>query len=350
MLEVVKPHSAEEAAGLIREAAASGRKLRLSAERMTSVSEYEPADLVISVQAGATLGDIARATGPYNQFLALDPAVDATTSIGSIVATNAAGPLRFAHGTPRDQVLGLEVVTGDGRVLEFGGKVVKNVAGYDIVRLLIGSRGKLGFITRVNIRLKPAPALDRTAVVEVDSYGAAVDVVDAVHDARLDPVALEIVSTPSWRIFARFHGNALAVADGLNRMSSLGRTTVFDGGEAWNALTRAEAAAPVNVRLANKPSAMRETIARAERLADRISSVNARYAVHAGAGIVRVLADSATASEPTLLEERASIAEHGGTLRVERLPGIQVEEDVDRAALTLMHSLTRVFDPAGIFG
>src|SRR5687768_6722174 len=170
MLETIAPRSSEEAAALVRAAAAAGRKIGLSARNMTSVSEYEPADLVISVQAGATLGDIARAAAPHNQFLALDPAVSAETSIGSIVATNAAGPLRFAHGTPRDQVLGLEVVTGDGRVLEFGGKVVKNVAGYDIVRLLIGSRGALGFITRVNIRLKPSPAFDRTAILTVDSY------------------------------------------------------------------------------------------------------------------------------------------------------------------------------------
>src|SRR5687768_6975102 len=170
MLEVLAPSSSEQAAAFVREAAVARRRIKLSAQNMTAVSEYEPADLVISVHAGATLADIARAAAPHNQFLALDPAVDASTTIGSIVATNAAGPLRLAHGTPRDQVLGLEVVTGDGRVLEFGGKVVKNVAGYDIVRLLIGSRGALGFITRVNIRLKPSPAFDRTAILTVDSY------------------------------------------------------------------------------------------------------------------------------------------------------------------------------------
>jgi FAD/FMN-containing dehydrogenase len=352
MLETVAPRSSDEAATLVREAASAGRKLRLSARNMTAVSEYEPADLVISVQAGATLADIARAAAPHNQFLALDPAVDATTSIGSIVATSAAGPLRFAHGTPRDQVLGLEVVTGDGRVLEFGGKVVKNVAGYDIVRLLIGSRGALGFITRVNIRLKPAPAVDRTAIVTVDSHEAAVDIVDAIHDARLDPVALEIMSTPHWLVLARFHGNAEAVADGIARMSSMGQTTISDGAHQWTALAAAEAETPINVRLANMPSLLRDTITRSRRLAEDMGFASARFAIHAGSGIVRVLAGEAQPADAggILRDTRTAIVEKGGTLRVERMPGVDVEEDLDETTRSLMKNLTRIFDPAGVFG
>jgi glycolate oxidase FAD binding subunit len=352
MPETVAPRSSEEAAALVREAAAAGRKICLSARDMTAVAEYEPADLVISVQAGATLADIARAAAPHNQFLALDPAVAAETSIGSIVAKNAAGPLRFAHGTPRDQVLGLEVVTGDGRVLEFGGKVVKNVAGYDIVRLLIGSRGALSFITRVNIRLKPAPAVDRTAILTVDSYEAAVDLVDAVHAARLDPVALEIISTPHWLVLARFHGNAEAVADGVARMSEFGQAMITDGTQQWTALAAAERAVPVNVRLANLPSVLRDTIDRSRQLAEQLGFGSARYAVHAGSGIVRVLAREAPpeSAAAVLRETRSSIVEQGGTLRVERMPGVDVEDDLDETTLSLMQKLKRIFDPAGVFG
>jgi glycolate oxidase FAD binding subunit len=352
MPETLTPRTSEEAAALVREAATAGRKVALSARNMTAVSEYEPADLVISVQAGATLGDIARAAAPHNQFLALDPAVFAETSIGSIVATNAAGPLRFAHGTPRDQVLGLEVVTGDGRLLEFGGKVVKNVAGYDIVRLLIGSRGALGFITRVNIRLKPSPAVDRTAILAADSHEAAVEIVDAVHDARLDPVALEIVAAPQWQVLARFHGNAEAVADGIARMSALGRTSIIEGADHWSALGAAEAAAAVNVRSSNLPSMLRDTIGRSIELAERMRFASPRYAVHAGSGIVRILATEAPhdGAEVMLREMRTAIIEQGGMLRVERMPGFDVEEDLDAVTLSLMQKLTNIFDPAGVFG
>lgn len=351
MADVLAPRSAEEAAHMVRDAHVSGRRVKLSASALTQVAEYEPADLVISVQAGATLTDIARAASPHNQFFALDPAVNVSATIGGIIATNAAGPLRYAHGTPRDQVLGLEVVTGDGRVLEFGGRVVKNVAGYDIVRLIVGSRGRLGFITRVNLRLKPLPDVDRTALVAVDSYEAAVDVVDAIHDARLDPVALEIVSAPSWTVLVRFHGNQLAVADGLERVRELGPSQELEGGAGWEALARAEAAAPAVLRVANVPSRLRQSMESARQLAERAGLSNAGYAVHAGNGIIRVLADAAGPNvADAIVAVRASIIEHGGSLRAERIPGIHVEDDIDRANRALMEQITKVFDPAGIFG
>lgn len=351
MADVPTPRSVEEAAAMVREAHASGRRLKLAASALTQVAEYEPADLVISVQAGATLTDIARAASPHNQFFALDPAVGTSATIGSIIATNAAGPLRYAHGTARDQVLGLEVVTGDGRLLEFGGRVVKNVAGYDIVRLIVGSRGRLGFMTRVNLRLKPLPDVDMTASVRVDSFEAAVDVVDAIHDARLDPVALEIVSAPSWIVLVRFHGNQLAVADGLERVRELGRSQELPGGASWETLAIAEAAAPVVLRVANVPSRLRQSMESARQLAEHAGLSNARYAVHAGNGIIRVLADAAgpDAAE-TIAEARGSIVQHGGSLRVERIPGIHVEDEIDHANRALMEKITKVFDPAGIFG
>lgn len=351
MAEVLEPQTAQEAAEMAKSAYAAGRPLKLSARGMTQVAEYEPADLVISVQAGATLADIARAAAPNNQFFALDPAVSAETSIGSIVAANAAGPLRFAHGTPRDQVLGLEVVTGDGRLLEFGGRVVKNVAGYDIVRLMVGSRGRLGFITRVNLKLKPMPAVDRTAAVGVASYDAAVDIVNAIHEARLDPVALEIVSDPSWAVLVRFHGNDLAVSDGMACIREFGRAETLDGDRSWAARALSEAGAAVVLRVANVPSRLRQTMASAQQLARGAELRNARFAVHAGNGIIRILADAAGPRTAHIIaDERAALAGHGGSLVAERIPGIHVDNDADAAVRVLMQKITNVFDPAGIFG
>ncbi|MGQ0813788.1 MAG: FAD-binding oxidoreductase [Gemmatimonadota bacterium] len=314
------------------------------------IQEYEPADLVISVGSAVTLLDINAATTPHKQFMALDPAVPAHTTIGSIVATGVAGPLRYAHGTPRDQVLGLEVVTADGHMLEFGGKVVKNVAGYDLVRLLVGSRGTLGFITRVSIRLKPLPAVDRTIALAVPSFDEAATTVAEVLSARLDPVALEIVSWPSWTVLIRFHGNEEAVADGIRHVGADGMQ-LHNGNDVWNALAETEARAPVNIRLANLPSLLRETAAHAIRLSERAGLERPRFAIHAGNGIVRMLADGAGANTANVLvAERALIMETGGTLRVERLPGAQVADAIDAATLTLMRRIKHAFDPAGILG
>ena len=334
----------------MREAAARGTRVELSAQHMTAIAEYEPADLVIGVQAGATLADIAGATAPNNQFLALDPPVADDTTIGSIVARALAGPLRHAHGTPRDQVLGLEVVTGDGRVLEFGGRVVKNVAGYDVVRLLVGSRGTLGFITRVNLRLKPAPAVDETIAAACGSFAQAVDLIDAMQ--QLDPVALEIVSWPEWTVLARFHGNAEAVADGIAQVGRLAPThRRFAGSDEWHVLNRAEAGSAVRVRLAHLPSRLRETFDEAAHFAQAGALMGVRFAIHAGSGIVRVLADQAGASAVSAAQaQRERMIKNGGSLIMERLAGSPADEPADAITRGLMEKIKTVFDPAGVLG
>lgn len=356
LAEVFEPHSTEEAAAIIRRAAEQGTPVRLSARNMRAVTDYEPADLVISLQAGASLAQIAAATQPNNQFLALDPPVPAETSIGSVVARGAAGPLRLAHGTPRDQVLGLEIVAGDGRILEFGGKVVKNVAGYDLVRLLVGSHGTLGFITRVNMRLKPIPAVDRTASMATESIDAAIEIADAVRASHLDVVALEIISPPltnRWTVLARLHGNHESVADAEQRLRDVAGAVpleVTEGAAVWSRLAGAEHAAQVSIRLANLPSRLRETVAIGEGLENLLA--NPALAIHAGDGIVRLLGSSLVREGAAALREaRESIEQHNGSLIVERTqPGAEVAAFGTPDGLALMQQIKRVFDPAGILG
>src|SRR5688500_7353226 len=158
---VVAPATSEQVAqvlafatarGLAREPAGAGSYLDsgraterldivLSALRMSGVAEYEPADLTVSVEAGCSLHALQSKLLVHRQYLALDPPGSVASTIGAIVSRADAGPLRLSHGTPRDHVLGLELVTGDGRVMNLGGRVVKNVAGYDLVKLGIGARG-----------------------------------------------------------------------------------------------------------------------------------------------------------------------------------------------------------------
>jgi glycolate oxidase FAD binding subunit len=117
---------------------------------------YTPGDLTITVRAGTTLGDIAAALDEHRQWLALDPEGGPDVSIGATVATSSYGPAAALYGTPRDQLLGMTVVTGRGEIVRPGGRVVKNVAGFDLTRLMTGAWGSLGVITQVTLRVRSA--------------------------------------------------------------------------------------------------------------------------------------------------------------------------------------------------
>lgn len=129
----------------------------LATTYLNSVVEYEPADLTVTVEAGIRLRDLQTELAKHRQYLALNPPYADRCTIGGIVSTNASGSFRLRHGTARNQVLGLRVVRADGTVVKSGGKVVKNVAGYDLNKLYIGGFGTLGIITEVTLKLSPIP-------------------------------------------------------------------------------------------------------------------------------------------------------------------------------------------------
>lgn len=138
--------------------------LIVSSLGMTGVVDHEPGDLSVRVRAGTTLGDVQSVVSAAGQWLPLDPPGGPEATLGGIAATGIGGPLRSGYGRPRDQILGSTVVDGVGRRLVLGGRVVKNVAGFDLVRLAVGSRGTLGLITELVFRLYPLPEDDRTLV------------------------------------------------------------------------------------------------------------------------------------------------------------------------------------------
>jgi glycolate oxidase FAD binding subunit len=140
--------------------------LLLATDALDGVLSYEPADLTVEVGAGTTLGALDGRLAEHGQWLPLDPPGGDRVTVGGAVAAGVAGPLHTAFGRPRDLVLGLAVIDGRGRELALGGRVVKNVAGFDLVRLTCGSRGALGMIHRVAFRLFPRPPEDRTLVWE----------------------------------------------------------------------------------------------------------------------------------------------------------------------------------------
>jgi glycolate oxidase FAD binding subunit len=210
---VASPASTEEASALLRIAAAHGltvvprgagtglawgqppasADLVVDLCRMDQVIEHAAGDLVARVQAGTTMGHLASVLASAGQQLAVDAPADAT--VGGVVATGTAGPRRFRYGAPRDLLIGITVVRADGVVAHSGGRVVKNVAGYDLGKLFSGSQGTLGLITEVTFRLHPLPAAQAWVTGDFgpsDLAGAAAAVASAAGSA-LVPSAVELL-------------------------------------------------------------------------------------------------------------------------------------------------------------
>ncbi|NOT58819.1 MAG: FAD-binding oxidoreductase, partial [Acidobacteria bacterium] len=142
--------------------------LIVSTAQMNRVLEYEPADLTCSVEAGVTLREFNLQAAEHNQFLPLDPFGDEKATIGATVATASYGPLRAGYGTPRDWLVGCRVVHADGTITTAGGKVVKNVAGYDLCKLYTGSFGTLVILAELYFKMRALPRADATQVFYAD--------------------------------------------------------------------------------------------------------------------------------------------------------------------------------------
>jgi FAD/FMN-containing dehydrogenase len=225
---------------------------------MEEVVSVSPADLVATVQAGAPLEALRRRLADYGMWLALDPPGRPERSIGSIIATATAGPLRHGFGPVRDHVLGCTVATGDGRLVNAGGKVVKNVAGYDLTKLQVGGFGGFGIIAEVHLRLRALPRADVTLLAR----GARDALTSGARDvvaANLLPAALELLSPAlaaesEWVLAARFVGTEAAVQAEVRRLGSAGdlkwqplpadRTAAF-----WSVVARGTLGGPVTLRL-----------------------------------------------------------------------------------------------------
>lgn len=219
---VVEPTSVEEAAEVMRVAYSHGAAvipwgagtrmglgmppraadLVLSTRSLNGIVDYRPEDLTVTVRAGTPLGDLQAALGREGQFLPLDPAWAQTATIGGIIATNASGPLRLAYGPARDLVIGTRVVNADGLVSKAGGRVVKNVAGYDLNKLYIGSLGTLGVIVELSFKVWPIPPTTGTVLASFADLGAVRQVVGQVVRSPLNPQSAELMDAAVARLAA----------------------------------------------------------------------------------------------------------------------------------------------------
>jgi glycolate oxidase FAD binding subunit len=237
--------SLEEAAGVLAAASADGRRVRigetLTTEGLGRILEHEAGDLTCTVEAGLRLSTLQSELARHGQRLSLDPPGDPT--VGALLADNLSGPLRHRFGAPRDLLLGVTLVLADGTVASAGGKVVKNVAGYDLGRLVCGSHGRLALIARASFRLHPLPKAARTLVVE--SGDAAAADVAALRRSQLEPSALDVLHPG--RVAALFEGSERAAEVQLEAAQGLVGGTEADTA-VWGESRSRQAAAQGRVR------------------------------------------------------------------------------------------------------
>jgi glycolate oxidase FAD binding subunit len=247
--------SLDEASGVLAAAHVAGGRVRigvdLTAERLNRILEHDPGDLTCTVEAGVRLSELRDALAASGQRLSLDPPGDPT--IGALLARNVSGPLRHRFGAPRDLVLGTTLVLADGTIASAGGKVVKNVAGYDLARLVCGSDGRIAFIARASFRLHPLPHATRTLVIEAED---AADVAARLLGSQLQPSALDVLHPG--RVAVLFEGSERAVAAQAAAAQSLVGGTE-DTGAVWAESRGRQAAALGRARFA--PGDLAETLA-----------------------------------------------------------------------------------------
>lgn len=287
----------------------AGRLVRaettLAIAPLCGITDYVPGDLTLTAGAGTAFSEIARATAAHDQWLTLDPFGDDEGTLGATVATGSYGPLATGFGTPRDIVLGAEFVTGTGAVVRAGGRVVKNVAGFDLVRLVTGAWGSLGALTEVTVRLRARPEVDETVAVAIGSGPQHLSaLVSSLRARPFTPYAAEVVNAtlagrlglePRACVLVRLGGSADAVRAQRAALSELGDMRDVTG-PLWPTLRGVEPPGSACLRLSRLPSRFADTWGDATRLTESFAGA----LIHGAPlrGVVRcVIPDVSTARD-----------------------------------------------------
>ncbi|MBI4591306.1 MAG: FAD-binding oxidoreductase [Candidatus Rokubacteria bacterium] len=353
----------------------------LGLRRLNRLLEHEPGDLTATAQGGITLEALQAALGARGQWFSLDPAFGREATLGGILAANASGPRRHLYGTARDLLIGVAVVSADGAVVRGGGKVVKNVAGYDLPKLYIGSFGTLGVIVEATVKLRPLPDDDRLVLAGFERLKDCGQAVRLVLTSDLIPSAVDLLDGEALR------GLGLAAGAGVGGALLLGfdgmreqvkwqceeaKRVVSEAGpvehrvleayareETWRLVRevgrRAFADPAAVLQLAVLPTQVTEVVEQAGVVAQR-NGLKAAFAAHAAVGVVTaVLADGGDSAQPviaTLREWRELVRAAGGHAVLERAP-LAVKEQVavwepPGAAFRIMERIKAQLDPKGV--
>jgi glycolate oxidase FAD binding subunit len=361
--EVVRPTTVEEVAEVLREAATAGRTvvpvgsgsktswaapptscdLVLDTTALDRIVEHVAGDLVVVAEAGVRLADLQEHVGRAGQMLGLDPPEGGAT-LGGVVSANASGPRRLLYGTVRDLLIGVTVVLADGTLASAGGKVVKNVAGYDLGKLYTGAHGTLGVVVSTTWRLHPVPPAQAAVVLDLDRAAQAAPLVLALARSTLTPSAVEL----------------LAEAGGPGQLvvlfGSVEESVQAQAAAAIDLLGGGEVVREVPPAFGRRPGAPEDVLLRVAHvrtgLPDVLAALPAGSPVAASAPVgVTYAAIEAAQAETVLPALRTALQPHDGTAVVLHAPeGVR-----DRLhhwgpigdALPLMREVKAQFDPQG---
>ena len=400
---VARPGSAEEITEVVRFAAAEklamipvGGRTKLSIgmppqrydialdmSRMNHVLAYDPGDLTLGAEAGIGVEKLLELLEEKNQFLPLLVPWMERATIGGIMATNSVSPLRFAYGGPREFLLGMEFVTGEGKLCKSGGRVVKNVTGYDLHKLMIGSLGTLGVITRVNFKTFPLPLAQQTFVAAYANAREAMALVQAIAKSPLSPRVVEVVDPAAlpilgsnklpagmWSVIIAAAGNEKAVE---RHHVDLARMARDSAAEAFQSLTDEEKRMLLGrlrefvrhvqethpeatiFRISALPTTIAGLMEQLAAIAKRMELASCSV-VRAGSMIYFALWRETGESESNLKracgEIFAAVEGVGGWALIEWCPTEQKRQvnvwGTPRGDFELMKRMKKVFDPAGI--
>jgi glycolate oxidase FAD binding subunit len=332
----------------------------LRLDRLARVLDHQAGDMTVTVEAGCPLPSLAAVLAEAGQWLPLDPPRPETTTVGGVLAADLSGPLRGSQGRARDLLIGIRIVDASGALVAGGGRVVKNVAGYDLPKLHVGALGTLGVIVEATFKVRPRPEREEAVVIAAPAARAAADAARAVLDSDLEPLWLEVAGAGG---IADGPGDGAAVAVGLGGIdeeitdararvlelaaaSGLGAVTVADGGGLRARLGgfATEPAAAV-LRVSVLPTDVGDVL-------EAANGPGVRCLAHAANGVVRVAVADPTAVAPLVQDLRRRAARRGGLVVVERArPEVKVAVDVwgdVGEGLGLMRRLKAAFDPGAV--
>jgi len=342
--------------------------------RMARVVSHEAADMTVTVEAGATLDELNVALGSAAQFLPIDPPRSRDVTIGGLIATDATGPLRLGYGKVRDLLIGIRAVLADGTVVKGGGRVVKNVAGYDLMKLLAGSHGSLAIVAEATFKIRPRPEAEGVFLVGVRHIEAAVAAGLQVLNAPVQPAFVEALNEnaasaaelPGAALIIGCHGSneeieaqhgAIESVLGAGRVVKLGAT---DGADLM-ARVRELSTAPgsAGAQIVTPVSRLASTLGQIIHEA-RERSVDVSLMVHVGNGVALLRCpmarDKVTAFADFALWLRGEVAAVGGAATFDALPASlkdridpwSTDRALSAAQLSLMRSVKEALDPRGM--
>ena len=338
-----------------------GAKSLVSTQKLDRLIAHAVGDLTITVEAGMKFAKLQEILATAGQFLPLDPAYPNTSTIGGMIATADTGSLRHRYGGVRDLLLGISFIRADGKIAKAGGRVVKNVAGYDMMKLFTGSYGTLGILTEVTLRVYPLPANSGTVILTgaVEGLRNAAKILLA---STLTPIAvdvlstafsqhLEISNTPS--LVVKFATIPASITQQSEQLLAIGKGLGLKGGiwqgsqeqQLWSGIqTGIWGDTPIGCKLGVRSTAAVDTI----ELLDRLSANTAKGVIHLSSGIgVCALSDSSN-----IKPLRTNCEANGGFLSVLQAP-VEIKQQIDvwgyrGNAVPLMREIKQQFDPDGI--